>query len=113
MGIEIFSIILLYRIIFFIFPILNEKFKNWNRYILAGLCAIFIYDYCLAFKAVYNIHEADKKIMSEYLASKDGIVCSPLEQKDYDNRFILYCNEVTFQEANGKASIYQYGNYNI
>lgn len=109
MGIEIFSIILLYRIIFFIFPILNEKFKNWNRYILAGLCAIFIYDYCLAFKAVYNIHEADKKIMSEYLASKDGIVCSPLEQKDYNNRFILYCNEVTFQEGITKYYNYHTG----
>lgn len=109
MGIEIFSIILLYRIIFFISPILNEKFKNWNRYILAGLCAIFIYDYSLAFKAIYNIHEADKKIMSEYLASEDGIVCSPLEQKDYDNRFILYCNEVTFQEGITKYYNYHTG----
>lgn len=109
MGIEIFSIILLYRIIFFISPILNEKFKNWNRYILAGLCAIFIYDYSLAFKAVYNIHEADKEIMSEYLASEDGIVCSPLEQKDYDNRFILYCNEITFQEGITKYYNYHTG----
>lgn len=109
MGIEIFSIILLYRIIFFISPILNEKFRNWNRYILAGLCAIFIYDYYLAFKAIYNIHEADKKIMSEYLVSEDGIVCSPLEQKDYDNRFILYCNEVTFQEGITKYYNYHTG----
>lgn len=109
MGIEIFSIILLYRIIFFISPMLNEKFRNWNRYILTGLCAIFIYDYYLAFKAIYNIHEADKKIMSEYLASEDGIVCSPLEQKDYDNRFILYCNEVTFQEGITKYNNYHTG----
>lgn len=47
--------------------------------------------------------------MSEYLASEDGIVCSPLEQKDYDNRFILYCNEVTFQEGITKYYNYHTG----
>lgn len=106
MGIELFSIILLYRIIFFIYPMYNKK---WNTYLIAGVCVSFIYDYYFAYKAVYKIYEADKKIMSEYLASEDGIVCSPLEQKDYDNRFILYCNEVTFQEGITKYYNYHTG----
>lgn len=106
MAIEIFSILLVYRAMYYIYPIFSGKIKKWKNYIIAGVFIIFVYDYSTALKAVYKIYDADKKIMAEYLASEDGIVCSPLEQKDYDNRFILYCNEVTFQE--GITKYYKY-----
>lgn len=49
-----------------------------------------MYDYSTTFKAIYKIHKADNQIRTEYLKSTDGIVCSPLKQKDYNNRFIFY-----------------------
>lgn len=60
-GIEIFSILLLYRIIFFIYPMYNVKYKKWNAYLIVGVCMAFIYDYYFAYKAIYKICEADKK----------------------------------------------------
>lgn len=58
---------------------------------------LFIYDYSTALKAIYRIHKADNQIRTEYLKSTDGIVCSPLTQKDYNNRFIFYFNGVEAQ----------------
>ena len=58
---------------------------------------LFMYDYSTALKAIYKIHKADNQIRTEYLKSTDGIVCSPLKQKDYNNRFIFYFNGVEAQ----------------
>ena len=112
MPVELFSIILIYRSIYFLSTrqqISASKYRRWKNYVLAVLLSIFIYDYSMAVKAVYKIHEADKRIMSEYLASDDGIVCSPLKQKDYQSRFIIYCNEVGFQEGITKYYHYHTG----
>lgn len=112
MPVELFSIILIYRSIYFLSTrqqISASKYRRWKNYVLAVLLSIFIYDYSMAVKAVYKIYEADKRIMSEYLASDDGIVCSPLKQKDYQSRFIIYCNEVGFQEDITKYYHYHTG----
>lgn len=98
MGIELFSIILIYRMIDYLYrTIYTQKVNKWKNYILATIMILFIYDYSIAFKAIYKIHKADNQIKAEYLNSTDGIVCSPLTQKDYNNRFIFYFNGVEAQ----------------
>lgn len=98
MGIELFSIILIYRMIDYLYrTTYTQKVKKWKNYILAIIMILFIYDYSIAFKAIYKIHKADNQIRTEYLNSTDGIVCSPLTQKDYNNRFVFYFNGVEAQ----------------
>lgn len=98
MGIELFSIILIYRIIDYLYhTIYMERVRKWKNYILVSIMILFIYDYSTALKAIYIIHKADNQIRTEYLKSTDGIVCSPLTQKDYNNRFIFYFNGVEAQ----------------
>lgn len=95
MGIELFSIILIYRIIDHLYHITYiKKARKWKNYILVSIMILFIYDYSTALKAIYKIHKADNQIRTEYLRSTDGIVCSPLSQKDYNNRFVFYFNGV-------------------
>ena len=77
MGIELFSIILIYRMIDYLYrTTYTQKVKKWKNYILAIIMILFIYDYSIAFKAIYKIHKADNQIRTEYLNSTDGIVCS-------------------------------------
>lgn len=98
MGIELFSIMLIYRIIDYLYQTTYmERVRKWGKYILITIMILFIYDYSIAFKAVYKIYKADNQIRTEYLKSIDGIVCSPLTQKDYNNRFIFYSNGVKGQ----------------
>lgn len=98
MGIELFSIILIYRIIDYLYhTTYMEGVRKWKNYILVSIMILFIYDYSTALKAIYKIHKADNQIRTEYLRSTDGIVCSPLRQKDYNNRFIFYFNGVEAQ----------------
>lgn len=110
MCIEIFSVILIYRIVNDMpLDIVRQKYGKWEKCFWMCMLAVFVYDYSMALKSVFKIYEADKKIMSEYLASTDGIVCSPLTQKDYDSRFVFYCNEVNFQEGITKYYNYHTG----
>ncbi|WP_303186903.1 DUF6056 family protein [Phocaeicola coprocola] len=98
MGIELFSIILIYRIIDYLYhTTYMERVRKWKNYILVSIMILFIYDYSTALKAIYKIHKANNQIRTEYLKSTDGIVCSPLTQKDYNNRFIFYFNGVEAQ----------------
>lgn len=52
----------------------TQKVKKWKNYILATIMILFIYDYSIAFKAIYKIHKADNQIRTEYLKSTDYIV---------------------------------------
>ena len=74
-----------------------ERVRKWKNYVLVTIMILFMYDYSTTFKAIYKIHKADNQIRTEYLKSTDGIVCSPLKQKDYNNRFIFYFNGVEAQ----------------
>lgn len=96
--IELFSIILIYRIIDHLYHTTDiKRVRKWKNYILISIMILFIYDYSTALKAIYKIHKANNQIRTEYLKSTDGIVCSPLTQKDNNNRFIFYFNGVEAQ----------------
>lgn len=102
MGIELVSILLLYALI-------KETWNLtwWKKYQSIRIGSIFLlsilfgWDYTHAFTAIHKLHIGNKLVIERFINSKDGLVCSPFKQNDYDSRFVFYFYDLISEQPIG------------